>query len=482
MIIDSVIQAYEKLIDSSSIHDYKMPQFTQDEIKEVCQNAVDVLNTQPTILKINEPVILIGDIHGSFDDLARIIKLFGKPSKTKYLFLGDYVDRGEYSVPVILYLLACACKYPDNVWLIRGNHEFSHINKVYGFFDEIINSGFTEIVWEYFQEVFYYLPLAAIVMNSIFCVHGGLSPSLIKLRTLEELQRPIPNYINLPLVSDLVWSDPTEDNIEFAANQRGSGVLFGNSSVARFLESNNLQLIVRGHQCNANGVHSFSKNQGVTVFSCSDYSGIDKNKCGALQVKSLNEINIYSLTKMTVGFSQESVRMMLTPGHLGLDQYRVRKSSATNSTREVTNNAPVNNTSVPETQKVTPKLSTPKTQKSQPQNTPTQHEPPMPVINSNAGVKQYSVPTVRSSMICPVSYTPGHKKNIRVGRALSVATEHGLPLQREHTATNIIEEQTKVISPASLIKLPKRAFSVEDFTRRTGPTTPKTLISKDVFD
>lgn len=328
MIIDEVIKSFERLIDAQSILSYPMPEFTPDEIKEVCQNAVDVLNIQPTILKINDPVIVIGDIHGSFDDLARIIRLFGKPPKTKYLFLGDYVDRGEYSVPVILYLLALACKYPDSVWLIRGNHEFSHINKVYGFFDEIIHLGLTELVWEYFQEVFYYLPLAAIIMDSIFCVHSGLSPSLIKLRTLEELSRPLPNYINLPLVSDLVWSDPTDDNIEFAANQRGSGVLFGNSSVTRFLESISLQLIVRGHQCNQNGVHSFAKTQGVTVFSCSDYSGIEKNKCGALQVKTLNEINIYSLTKSGSGFLQDSVRMMLTPGHIGLEPYRMKKSSS----------------------------------------------------------------------------------------------------------------------------------------------------------
>ena len=317
-ILDQIIMEFDELIAAPDFSCAKIPQFETNIIKELCQCSLQLFKGQPTILRLDVPIVIIGDIHGSLDDLVQLIKYFGKPGETKYLFLGDYVDRGDCSVPVITYLLANACKFPDSVFLIRGNHEFMHINRVYGFYDEVIAMGSSEIVWEYYQEVFYYLPLAAVVQESIFCVHGGLSPLLKNIEMLENLERPLPTYLDVPLVADLVWSDPTDEAPEFDVNQRGSGVLFGAASVRRFLEMNKFQLLVRAHQCTQNGVRAFANSMGITVFSCSDYSGTEKNKCGAMHVRSLSEIEIFSFTKRMCGFSKESVCMCIHPGMLGL--------------------------------------------------------------------------------------------------------------------------------------------------------------------
>ena len=325
-----MIAAFDGIFTAQTIAEANIPQFDQSEIKQLCLLSLDLFDRQETVLYINQPVVIVGDVHGSLEDLARLIKHFGKPPDTKYLFLGDYVDRGDFSVPVLTYLLAIACKYPDSVYLIRGNHEFSHINRVYGFYEEILATGESELTWEYFQEVFYYMPLAAVLYDSIFCVHGGLSPSLVQIRRLEMVDRPVPNYFNDPVIADIVWSDPSDDIEEFSPNPRGSGVLYGPGAIERFLDLNHYQLLIRGHQCTANGVHLFANSMGLTVFSCSDYSITEKNKCGACYVRSLNDIEIYSFTRTEREFLMESAKMCLHPGLLGLHPIKStpRKSPA----------------------------------------------------------------------------------------------------------------------------------------------------------
>ena len=316
--LDMMIAAFDSVIGSLSLSDARIPQFDQSEIKKLCLFSLDLFNSQGTVLRIDDPVVIVGDLHGSLDDLARLIRHFGKPPETKYLFLGDYVDRGDFSVPVLTYLLAVACRFPESVFLIRGNHEFSHINRVYGFYEEILATGESELTWEFFQEVFYYMPLAAVVHGSIFCVHGGLSPSLNSIRRLENIERPVPNYFGDQVVADIVWSDPSDEIEEYGINQRGSGVLFGTEATRAFLEDNRFQLLVRAHQCTKNGVELFANNMGLTVFSCSDYTGDEKNKCGACYARALDDIEIFSFTRLGTVFQKESVKMKLTEGQIGL--------------------------------------------------------------------------------------------------------------------------------------------------------------------
>ena len=295
-----------------------IPNLTIDLIINICETSISILSQQTTLLELELPIIVVGDIHGNLHDLLMIFDTFKLPSNTKYLFLGDYVDRGDNSLLVILYLLTLLCLYPNEIFLLRGNHEFSHINRVYGFHSEIIDAGFDESIWELFQEVFSYLPLASVISNDFFCVHGGLSPHLTDLDSLRDIPRPIINYLGVPLISDLVWSDPTTESTDFLINQRGSGVLFGTSVVSKFLNDNKLKLLVRGHQCTTNGIEQFCGSLGVTVFSCSDYTGIERNKAGAIQFLSNNEIIFYSFFSENKKVLIDSTNMTIYPDTNGI--------------------------------------------------------------------------------------------------------------------------------------------------------------------
>ncbi|KXI84084.1 UNVERIFIED_CONTAM: hypothetical protein ACS92_05505 [Bacillus cereus] len=141
------------------------------EIKTICAKARDVFMRQPTLLELAAPVKIVGDIHGQFNDLIRIFKLCGFPPNANYLFLGDYVDRGKQSLETIILLLCLKIKYPENFFMLRGNHESANITKMYGFYDECKRRANLK-VWKNLVDVFNTLPVAATIADRIFCVHG----------------------------------------------------------------------------------------------------------------------------------------------------------------------------------------------------------------------------------------------------------------------------------------------------------------------
>lgn len=128
--------------------------------------------------RVDAPVTICGDIHGQFYDLLELFKHGGECPHVNYLFLGDFVDRGFNSVETFLLLLAYKVRYPDRITLIRGNHECRQITQVYGFYDECLRKYASLNVWRYCTDVFDYLSLAAIIEEKVFCVHGGLSPTI----------------------------------------------------------------------------------------------------------------------------------------------------------------------------------------------------------------------------------------------------------------------------------------------------------------
>ena len=108
----------------------------KEEIVYMCHKGIEIVMNQPNLLELAAPVHVAGDIHGQFEDLIRLFEMCGFPPKTNYLFMGDYVDRGKQSLETILLLMAYKIKYPENFFILRGNHECANVNKVYGFFDE----------------------------------------------------------------------------------------------------------------------------------------------------------------------------------------------------------------------------------------------------------------------------------------------------------------------------------------------------------
>lgn len=239
------------------------------EVKALCIKAREILIEESNVHRVHSPITICGDIHGQFYDLMELFKVGGSSPDTNYIFLGDFVDRGFYSVETWLLLLALKVRYPDRVMLIRGNHESRQITQVYGFYDECIRKYGSANVWRYCTEVFDYLALGALIDDKIFCVHGGLSPSLNTLDDIRVIDRKqeVPHDGSM---CDLLWSDP-EEITGWGLSPRGAGYLFGGDICKQFNHKNNVELIARAHQLVMEGYKCMFDEQLVTVWSAPNY-------------------------------------------------------------------------------------------------------------------------------------------------------------------------------------------------------------------
>ncbi|KAH6917402.1 Metallo-dependent phosphatase-like protein [Coprinopsis sp. MPI-PUGE-AT-0042] len=242
-----------------------------NEITSICQAAREVLLSQPTLIELSPPVKIVGDVHGQYSDLIRLFEMCGFPPAANYLFLGDYVDRGKQSLETILLLLCYKIKYPENFFLLRGNHECANVTRVYGFYDECKRRCNIK-TWKTFIDVFNCLPIAAIVASKIFCVHGGLSPSLHTMDDIKRVQRPtdVPDF---GLLNDLLWSDPSDTAMDWEDNERGVSYCFGKSVINEFLVRYDMDLICRAHMVVEDGYEFWNDRTLVTVFSAPNYCG-----------------------------------------------------------------------------------------------------------------------------------------------------------------------------------------------------------------
>jgi len=265
------------------------------EVGELCYAAEQIFMHEPTVLQLKAPIKVFGDLHGQFGDLMRLFDEYGFPSTAgdityiDYLFLGDYVDRGQHSLETITLLLALKIEYPENVHLIRGNHEAADINALFGFRLECVERmGENDGIWAWtrFNQLFNYLPLAALIEKKIICMHGGIGRSIHSVEQIEKLERPITMDAGSIILMDLLWSDPTEnDSVEgLRPNARGPGlVTFGPDRVTDFCKKNKLQLIIRAHECVMDGFERFAQGQLITLFSATNYCGT-ANNAGAILV------------------------------------------------------------------------------------------------------------------------------------------------------------------------------------------------------
>lgn len=241
---------------------------------------------QPNLIEVDAPVHIFGDIHGQYKDLLRHFDKVGYPheenNKFKYVFMGDYVDRGQFSIETMALLMLYKIMFPDRMFILRGNHESQSINKIYGFYDEC-KRRFNIKLFKIFTDCFNCLPLAGVVNSTIFCVHGGLSPNFENFDQIRNLNRPmdIPDH---GLVADLMWSDPDEDITGWGENDRGVSFTFGGDVVLKFCDNNNLSLVARAHQVVEDGYQFFQKRKLVTLFSAPNYCGEFDNAGAVLTV------------------------------------------------------------------------------------------------------------------------------------------------------------------------------------------------------
>lgn len=256
--IDKIIEKLFKVITPS-----------EEEIQTICSLAIEILSKEENVVSVPAPVTVCGDIHGQIYDLFELFKIGGLPPYTNYLFMGDYVDRGFHSVETVSLLLCLKIKYPNRIWLLRGNHESRQITQVYGFYDECLRKFGTADVWRMFTDLFDYLPISAVVNNDTFCCHGGLSPSFDTIDQLQSINRSV-EVPHEGIMCDLLWSDPDE-RPGWGQSPRGAGYTFGRDITESFNSRNKLKLICRAHQLVNEGYNWNHDKECVTIFSAPNY-------------------------------------------------------------------------------------------------------------------------------------------------------------------------------------------------------------------
>lgn len=278
------------------------------EVSQLCDQVLEILMEQPMTIRLRAPVKVYGDIHGQYLDLMRLFARYKAPTdghlgdidSMDYLFLGDYVDRGSFNLETICVLFALKVKYPNQIHLIRGNHEDPTINAIYGFHEECRrrlqeDPDNPDSCWSKFNRCFEWLPLAAVIEDRILCLHGGIGGALRSVADIDALPRPL-KVAQMPetdveqRVTDILWSDPSDSDSHGGVTPNesrdpdGSGriVKFGPDRVEQFLADNKpLSMIIRAHECVMDGFERFANGKLITVFSATDYCGHHKN-AGAL--------------------------------------------------------------------------------------------------------------------------------------------------------------------------------------------------------
>jgi len=275
---------------------------TEEQALFILTEATKILRSEPNLLEMDAPITVCGDVHGQYFDLMKLFEVGGNPEDTRYLFLGDYVDRGYFSIECVLYLWALKIWYPTTLWLLRGNHECRHLTDYFTFKLECKHK-YSERVYEACMDSFCTLPLAAVMNKQFLCIHGGLSP---ELQTLDDL-KTIDRFREPPthgLMCDILWADPLEEFGQektsdfFIHNHvRGCSYFFSYPAACSFLEKNNLLSIIRAHEAQDAGYRMYRKTKTtgfpsvMTIFSAPNYLDVYNNKAAVLKYEN-NVMNI----------------------------------------------------------------------------------------------------------------------------------------------------------------------------------------------
>jgi len=279
-------------------HLFREGRLEKELLLDLIKGATDLFAAEPTMLKLTDPITVVGDIHGQYFDLVKLLEVGGAPGDTQYIFLGDYVDRGSFSVEVIALLYAIKIKNPKRVRMLRGNHECRQMTAFFNFRDECEHK-YDVSIYNAFMDSFDSLPLAATINGKFLAVHGGISPDLHTLKALNSLDR----FHEPPregLLCDLVWSDPLEEKEGqpppkkggpgFIANEvRGCSYFFTFEVAASFLQKNQLLSIIRAHEAQLEGYKMHKQNPAtrfptvITIFSAPNYCDVYNNKGAILK-------------------------------------------------------------------------------------------------------------------------------------------------------------------------------------------------------
>ena len=292
---DLDLDAVEKIIKTGAI-------VPEDTVIAIMNKTMEVLYMEQNILVLQSPIVIVGDIHGQLEDLICLFEsALEKGADVKdqrFLFMGDYVDRGYFSMNTLLLLLIYKLKY-NHVYLLRGNHESRSTSQLYGFYNEcVLNYGHCGL-WNLANDLFDLLPICALVDNDIFSVHGGISPDLpmVEMISVIDRQTELPQFGGF---ADLCWSDPDENCRSWRPSPRGAGYIFGVDQAKLFTHLNRLSFITRSHQLVQEGYKMFFKDEKdagilLDVWSAPNYEYRAGNDASILLCRFENQSNEYQM-------------------------------------------------------------------------------------------------------------------------------------------------------------------------------------------
>jgi len=279
-------------------------------IINLINEALNQFKSSSPLIKLRSPVKIFGSINGQYNDLMRYFSLFGRPSELKgdiecvdYLFLGNFTNRGAFSLETICLLLALKIKYNGHFHLLRGNQEDLEISKLYGLAEECKEKLKEDInqpnsIFQRLCSLFEYLPLAAVINNQIFCAHSGISKKGFSLNDIQRLKFPI-NVKNCPYAKDILWNVPGgNDNINFNKGlpNEYKPEVFNANDVETFLKNNQLKMIIRSHDICEKGILNSFGDRVITIFSSTNYCGTYQNAGALIFIKKSYEIQPKILT------------------------------------------------------------------------------------------------------------------------------------------------------------------------------------------
>ncbi|OMJ26571.1 Serine/threonine-protein phosphatase 2B catalytic subunit [Smittium culicis] len=297
-------------IDTDFLKDFFFDEgrLTESQAERILTRASEIFKAEPTMLDIDSPITICGDVHGQYYDLMKLFEVGGDPKKVNYLFMGDYVDRGYFSIECLLYLYSLKIQNPKTFFMLRGNHECQHLTDYFTFRLECTHK-YSEQIYKLAVQSFRTLPLAGLVNKQFLCIHGGLSP---ELHTLDDFSK-INRFREPPthgLLCDLLWADPVEDfghekNKTFFINNhaRGCSFFYNYHAASSFLDNNNLLSIVRAHEAQDAGYRMYRKSKQtgfptvITIFSAPNYLDVYNNKAAVLKYAD-NVMNIRQFNSM----------------------------------------------------------------------------------------------------------------------------------------------------------------------------------------
>ncbi|KAF8509072.1 calcineurin A [Hysterangium stoloniferum] len=276
-------------LDFLKAHFYNEGRLAEGQALYILEKATNVLKEESNVLEIDAPVIICGDIRGQYYDLMKVFEIGGNPVETRYLFLGNYVDSGYFSIECVLYIWALKMCFPESIFLLRGSHESHHSMDHFTFKLECSHK-YSERIYEACMQSFCALPLASILNKAFLCIHGGISP---ELQTMDDVGK-ISRFQEPPihgLMCDILWSDPVENfgkekNPQACFlhnNVRERSFFFTYHAVSEFLERTGLLCIIRAHETQDAGYRLYRKAAAtgfpavITLFSAPNYLDVNNN-------------------------------------------------------------------------------------------------------------------------------------------------------------------------------------------------------------